>query len=108
MFFRKARLIRTVLHSPSRRFNLEGDGRHFTIVTNVLCNSTLPMVRPLSDGRNYARTTVASPPRIRRRLDAFFLYFYESNRGFRLKPIGATQVCRHGYLVLANNNVLRR
>jgi hypothetical protein len=34
----------------------------FTIVTNALHNSTLPMVRPLSDRQIYARTMVASPP----------------------------------------------
>jgi len=35
----------------------------------------LPMVRPLSDGQNYVRTTVASPTRLRRRLDGLLLQF---------------------------------
>ena len=68
----------------------------FTIVTNALRNSTLPMVRPLSDGRNYARTTVAPPILFVAVRMAFFYNFCESNRGIRLRHYWCdSSVLRH-------------
>jgi hypothetical protein len=57
----------------------------FTIIANALRNATLPRGRPLSDGRNYARTTVALHILFVTVWMAFFSNCCESNRGIRLR-----------------------
>jgi hypothetical protein len=55
----------------------------FTIVTTALPNPQLSLFRRLSDWHDYARWR---PPLVFVAIRmAFFFYFCESNRGFRLK-----------------------